>query len=89
MDSIALPRAHGGKMYFHYSHATSMVLRHKGIHANDASVDFKVYAKLMYGHMLKEGRNRRFRQNNYSEWGWWSKGELLWYVKAGCDKPRF
>ena len=76
--------------YFNYFHATSMVLRHKGVHKRDGSVEFKIYANLMYGQMLKEGRHpRKYRHDNYKEWGWYSNGDLLWFFKAGCDKPRF
>ena len=67
-----------------------MVLRHKGVHKRDGSVEFKIYANLMYGQMLKEGRRpRRYRHDNDKNWGWYSNGDLLWLVKAGCDKPRF
>ena len=43
----------------------------------------------MYWQMLTESRNQTFREENYDAWGWWTGGDLLWYVKAGCDKPRF
>ena len=44
----------------------------------------------MYGQMMKVGDYpRQFNHNNYDEWGWQTYSDLLWYVKAGCNKPRF
>ena len=76
--------------YFFYSFSTTVILRHKGIHKKDGSVCFQRYANLMYGQMMKVGDYyRQFNHENYDEWGWQSYSDLLWYVKAGCNKPRF
>jgi len=40
--------------------------------------------------MLKVGSYYgQFNQWNWEEWGWQTYCDLLWYVKAGCNKPRF
>jgi hypothetical protein len=53
------------RQYFYYSHATLMVLRHHNLYAKDGSVEFKEYAEAMYGQLLTESQDQRFRENNY------------------------
>ena len=44
----------------------------------------------MYAQMMKAGDYyEQFNQWNWDEWGWQTYCDLLWYVEAGCNKPRF
>jgi hypothetical protein len=77
------------RQYYHYSHATSMVLRHYKLHARDGSVACRKYAGEMSWKMLTESRDQRYREDNFDACGWFTDADLLWLVQAGCDKPRF
>jgi hypothetical protein len=43
----------------------------------------------MYGMMLKAGYRGQYTRNNTKEWSWNNYCDLIWYVRRGCDKPRF
>ena len=59
------------------------------MHGKDGSVSFQKYANAMYGMMLKAGSHGQFTRDNSDKWLWKTYCDLLWYVRAGCNKPRF
>ena len=75
--------------YFHYSKSTAKIVRHGHMHAKDGSVPYQKYANAMYGMMLKAGSHGQFTRDNSDKWLWKTYCDLLWYVRAGCNKPRF
>ena len=78
-----------GGLYHQYSKATAKLLRHGHLHARDGSVRFKQYADAMYGMMLTSRNGRQFTRRNSDKWLWRTWCELIYYVRAGCNKPRF
>ena len=59
------------------------------MHAKDGSVLFPKYANAMYNMMLKTGSRGQFTRHNTKEWLWETYCDLIWYVRRGCNKPRF
>ena len=59
------------------------------MHAKNGSVLFQQYANSMYGMMFKAGYRGQYTRNNTKEWMWNTYCGLIWYVRRGCDKPRF
>ena len=78
-----------GQLYHQYSKATAKLLRHGHLHARDGSVRFKNYADAMYGMMLRSGHRGQFTRGNSDNWLWKTWCKLIYYVRAGCNKPRF
>ena len=77
------------RRYLAYSKSTVKILRHGGMHARNGSVCFRRYANSMNGMMLKAGYRGQYTRNNTKEWLWNNYCDLIWYVRRGCDKPRF
>ena len=59
------------------------------MHAKDGSVLVPKYANAMYNMMLKTGSRGQFTRHNTKEWLWKTYCDLIWYVRRGCNKPRF
>ena len=43
----------------------------------------------MYGMMIRSGHRGQFTKGNSKKWLWKTYYELIYYVRAGCNKPRF
>ena len=78
-----------GSSYFEYSKSTAILLRHAGMHASNGAVSFPKFANAMYNQMLKAGHRRQYTKENEKEWCWNDYQTLLWYIRRGCNKPRF
>ena len=79
-----------GGLYRSYSKETAKLLRHGHLHARDGPVRFKQYADSMHHMMLKSGGGRRrYTKSNSDTWLCQTWAELIFYLRSGCDKPRY
>ena len=39
--------------------------------------------------MIRSGRRGQFNKENSDKWLWKTYCDLIWYVRAGCNKPRY
>ena len=77
------------RTYLEYSKSTVILLRHSKMHASNGAVCFQRYANAMYNQMLKAGHKGQYTRENEKEWYWNDYHTLLWYIRRGCNKPRF
>ena len=77
------------RKYLDYSKSTVILLRHSRMHASNGAVCFQRFANAMYNQMLKAGHRGQYTRENEKDWYWNDYHTLLWYIRRGCNKPRF
>ena len=43
----------------------------------------------MYNQMLAAGHRGQYTKDNEEDWYWKNYHNLIWYIRRGCNKPRF
>ena len=77
------------RKYLEYSKSTVKLLRHSKMHASNGAVCFQRYANAMYNQMLTAGHRGQYTKDNEEDWYWKNYHNLIWYIRRGCNKPRF